>query len=182
MPAPTALLRNPEALSEDVAVVQSLPLPADEDTELLNMNALPSENVVPTKNVSEAPMEDIVMTDEVGRPRFAPAKDIPLAFHSQNRKVPIPPHRMSPLKNAWPKIYPPLVEHLKLQVRMNMKTKSVELRTSSHTTDTGALQKGADFVKAFTLGFDTDDAIALLRLVSCDLRRLSRRYILTSVG
>jgi len=47
---------------------------------------------------------------------------------------------------------------------VNMKTRSVELRTSSHTTDTGALQKGEDFVKAFTLGFDTDDAIALLRL------------------
>jgi RNA-binding protein PNO1 len=47
---------------------------------------------------------------------------------------------------------------------MNTKTKSVELRTSSATTDTGALQKGADFVKAFTLGFDVDDAIALLRL------------------
>lgn len=59
---------------------------------------------------------------------------------------------------------PPLVEHLKLQVRMNTKSKAVELRTSSTTTDTGALQKGEDFVKAFTLGFDVDDAIALLRL------------------
>jgi RNA-binding protein PNO1 len=48
---------------------------------------------------------------------------------------------------------------------MNVKTHSVELRTSSQTTDTGALQKGEDFVKAFTLGFDVDDAIALLRLV-----------------
>lgn len=45
-----------------------------------------------------------------------------------------------------PKIYPPLVEHLKLQVRMNIKSRAVELRTSKHTTDTGALQKGADFI------------------------------------
>lgn len=71
---------------------------------------------------------------------------------------------MAPLKASWPKIYPPLVEHLKLQVRMNIKNKAVELRTSKHTTDTGALQKGEDFVKAFSLGFDVDDAIALLRL------------------
>lgn len=71
---------------------------------------------------------------------------------------------MSPLKTHWPKIYPPLVEHLKLQVRMNIKSKAVELRTSKFTTDAGALQKGEDFVKAFTLGFDVDDAIALLRL------------------
>lgn len=47
---------------------------------------------------------------------------------------------------------------------MNVKTRAVELRTSRHTTDLGALQKGEDFVKAFALGFDTADAIALLRL------------------
>lgn len=47
---------------------------------------------------------------------------------------------------------------------MNVKNKVVELRTSKHTADTGALQKGEDFVKAFSLGFDVDDAIALLRL------------------
>lgn len=82
----------------------------------------------------------------------------------ETRKVPIPPHRMTPLKQNWTTIYPPLVEHLKLQCRMNVKRKTVELRTSKHTTDSGALQKGEDFVKAFTLGFDVDDAIALLRL------------------
>jgi len=47
---------------------------------------------------------------------------------------------------------------------MNLKSRAVELRTSRHTTDSGALQKGEDFVKAFALGFDVDDAIALLRL------------------
>ncbi|KAG4221348.1 hypothetical protein PC116_g30176 [Phytophthora cactorum] len=47
---------------------------------------------------------------------------------------------------------------------MNVKHKRVELRTSRHTTDAGALQKGEDFVRAFALGFDVDDAIALLRL------------------
>ena len=47
---------------------------------------------------------------------------------------------------------------------MNLKGRAVEMRTSKHTTDSGALQKGEDFVKAFSLGFDVDDAIALLRL------------------
>lgn len=46
----------------------------------------------------------------------------------QQRKIPIPPHRMTPLRNDWLKIYTPLVEHLKLQVRMNVKSKSVEIR------------------------------------------------------
>jgi RNA-binding protein PNO1 len=50
------------------------------------------------------------------------------------------------------------------QVRFNTKTRSVEMKTSKHTIDTGALQKGADFVSAFCLGFEVQDAVALLRL------------------
>ena len=102
--------------------------------------------------------------DEEGRPRFPPAQEVEKVHTAESRKVTIPPHRMTPLKSSWPKIYPPLVEHLKLQVRTNIKAKAVELRTSKHTVDSGALQKGEDFVKAFSLGFDVDDAIALLRL------------------
>lgn len=95
---------------------------------------------------------------------FADSKAKDPVAKVETRKVPIPPHRMTPLKQQWMSIYPPLVEHLKLQCRMNIKRKTVELRNSKHTTDSGALQKGEDFVKAFTLGFDVDDAIALLRL------------------
>lgn len=108
---------------------------------------------------------DLIL-DEQGKPRFVSvidSKENKVKFES--RKVFVPPHRLTPLRNNWPKIYPPLVDHLKLQVRMNLKSKSVELRTHpKHTTDPGALQKGADFIKAFTLGFDLDDSIALLRL------------------
>jgi hypothetical protein len=74
------------------------------------------------------------------------------------------PYLLSGVHSANSNQYPPLVEHLKLQVRMNVKSRAVELRTSRHTTDLGALQKGEDFVKAFALGFETQDAIALLRL------------------
>lgn len=102
--------------------------------------------------------------DSQGAPLFPPASDSPRALRVETRKIPIPPHRFTPLKNNWSKLYPPLVNHLKLQVRMNAKNRAVELRTSKVTTDPGALQKGEDFVKAFSLGFDIDDAIALLRL------------------
>jgi rRNA processing protein Krr1/Pno1 len=47
---------------------------------------------------------------------------------------------------------------------MNLKNKAVELRNSQFTTEPGALQKGEDFIRAITYGFDVDDAIALLRL------------------
>lgn len=93
------------------------------------------------------------------------------------RKVSVPPHRMTPLKATWPKIYPPLVEHLKLQVRMNVRSKAVELRTSKLTTDTGAVQKGADFVQAFCLGFDVEDSIALLRLDDLYIETFESTYL-----
>ncbi|RDB21479.1 Pre-rRNA-processing protein PNO1 [Hypsizygus marmoreus] len=83
---------------------------------------------------------------------------------SETRRIPIPPHRMTPLKKDWINIFGPLTEILGLQVRMNVQRKCVEARTSKHTKDIGALQKGADFVKAYALGFDVNDAIALLRL------------------
>ena len=40
----------------------------------------------------------------------------------------------------------------------------VELKNSKHTVDHGALQKSADFVSAFMMGFDVQDAVALLRM------------------
>lgn len=114
--------------------------------------------------VADSTEDNDMRIDEEGRPVFTPAKDTNTAYRIETRKVPVPPHRMTPLKANWTKICPPIVEHLKLQVRMNVKSRAVELRTSKFTSDVGALQKGADFVKAFTLGFDIDDAIALLRL------------------
>ncbi len=136
----------------------------EEDELLIEANtAAAAEPTLAT--TTPAPSADTEMQiDEEGRPRFAPAKNVDGPHRVETRKVPIPPHRMTPLKASWPKIYPPLVEHLKLQVRMNVKNRAVELRSSKHTTDFGALQKGEDFVKAFSLGFDVDDAIALLRL------------------
>eukprot|EP00501_MAST-03F_sp_TOSAG23-6_P002349 GSMAST32.ASY1.ANO1.2454.1 assembled CDS len=64
------------------------------------------------------------------------------------RQVKCPPHRYTPLKESWENIMKPIVEHMKLQVRFNPKKRC----------------KSADFVQAFMLGFDVQDAVALLRL------------------
>lgn len=63
------------------------------------------------------------------------------------RKVAVPAHRYTPLKENWLKIFTPIVEHLKLQVRFNLKSRNVEIKTSEDTDDLNNLQKAADFVK-----------------------------------
>ena len=60
----------------------------------------------------------------------------------ETRKIQVPKHRMVPLKENWLKIFNPVVEHLKLQIRFNLKTKKVEIRTSKDTQDISNLQKG----------------------------------------
>lgn len=83
---------------------------------------------------------------------------------AEMRRVPVPAHRYSPLKENWMKIFTPIVEHLQLQVRFNLKTRNVEIKTCRETSDIGALTRAADFVKAFVLGFQVEDALALIRL------------------
>merc|ERR1740138_1510799 len=84
----------------------------------------------------------------------------------------------------------PLVEHMKLQVRMNTKRRAVEIRNSENTEDIGALQKAADYFKAFMLGFDQPDAVALLRLDDLfiesfevkDVKRLNGDHLSRAIG
>ncbi|XP_047321869.1 RNA-binding protein PNO1-like [Impatiens glandulifera] len=105
-------------------------------------------------------------------PASIPSKPIfePLKAHEisegkiQVRKVPVPPHRYTPLKKAWMDIYTPIYDHMHIDVRMNLKGRKVELKTRADTPDVSNLQKCADFVHAFMLGFDVIDALALLRM------------------
>ncbi|PIL24252.1 hypothetical protein GSI_14005 [Ganoderma sinense ZZ0214-1] len=133
--------------------------------------AEPAGETEPETNWTE--QDDEIMID--ADPSAPPQTDAPAfpplpasaqrsALKSEIRRIPIPPHRMTPLKKDWVNIFSPLTEMLQLQVRMNVQRKCVEIRTSKHTKDIGAIQKGADFVKAYALGFDVNDSIALLRL------------------
>lgn len=47
---------------------------------------------------------------------------------SETRRIPIPPHRMTPIKKDWVNIFSPLAEILGLQVRMNVQRRCVEIR------------------------------------------------------
>jgi len=125
------------------------------------------------------------------RPTFPPAT----AYEENGKKVefrrvPVPQHRMTPLKNSWLALYKPVTENLKLDMRMNLKTKKVELKTTPATPDLGNVQRAADFVHAFILGFEVNDAIALLRLddlyIECfevkDVKTLRGEHLARCIG
>jgi len=115
------------------------------------------------------PAEDVGMgtdgADDAEQPTFPKLSAMAdKGGKSEYRRVRCPPHRYTPLREDWEQILTPLVQYLKLQVRFNTKTRAVEMKTSQHTLETGSLQKGADFVSAYMLGFQVQDAVALLRL------------------
>ncbi|KAK3306546.1 uncharacterized protein B0T15DRAFT_492083 [Chaetomium strumarium] len=166
MPAPTALLQPSPAPEAALA-----PAPQQEDELLVDMQE--SSVTEPSAVAAPTATEDTDMAiDEEGRPRFAPGNDVDPVRRAETRKIPIPPNR----------IYPPLVDHCKLQVRMNIKEKRVELRSSKFTASNDALQMGADFVSAFAMGFDIDDAIALLRLDSLYIQSFDIRDVRQTLG
>lgn len=68
------------------------------------------------------------------------------------QQVPVPQHRMTPLKAHWMELYRPVTETLNLDMRMNLKTRKVEIKTTKKTPEAAYLQKAADFVHAFLLG------------------------------
>lgn len=105
-------------------------------------------------------------TDGSGfRPEFSALTAEQMAGpRTQFRRLAVPTHRFTPLKENWLALYKPVTEQLKLDMRMNLKTRKVEIKTTKETADVGHLQKGADFIQAFVMGFDVADAVALLRL------------------
>mmetsp|Transcript_18522 Transcript_18522/g.52018 ORF Transcript_18522/g.52018 Transcript_18522/m.52018 type:complete len:230 (+) Transcript_18522:136-825(+) len=124
------------------------------------------------------------------KPGFAPLSASDAEQKVEFRRIPVPQHRMTPLKTHWMEIFKPITENLKLDMRMNLKTKKVEIKTTPKTTSPHVLQKAADFVHAFLLGFEVRDAIALLRLddlyVECfevkDVKTLRGEHLSRCIG
>lgn len=84
-----------------------------------------------TEDDSQQPMaleDEKMATAEVAppRPKFAP-----VTTYEENgskvefRRVSVPQHRMTPLKNNWLALYKPVTENLKLDMRMNLKSRKV---------------------------------------------------------
>lgn len=127
---------NLRALQAPTKETHADPMVDDDDDDLLigSSSAQPSSSQPSISNNTTA--MDI---DTSSRPSFTPlSKSAQSAAASaadavkkgQLRKISIPPHRMTPLKADWAKIYTPLVEIAGLQVRMNVPRKMVEIRVS----------------------------------------------------
>ena len=137
-----------------------------------------------------AEQQNAVVSDEVAKQRFkALTAEQMNSGTTQFRRIRIPAHRYTPLQKEWQNILAPLVEHMHLAVRFNPKSRSVEMKTGPET-EPGALAKGADFVAAFAMGFEVQDAVALLRLDDlfvdsfevCDVKRLSGDHLSRAIG
>ncbi|KAI6233198.1 hypothetical protein M3Y99_00945700 [Aphelenchoides fujianensis] len=106
----------------------------------------------------------------------------PSGADAEMRKVPIPSSRYNRLRTNWPKITAPIVQQLKLQIRFNLKSRRVEIRCpKDQTPNLTYLQKAEDFVRAFSLGFEVQDAIALSFEVT-DVKPLQGEHLSRAIG
>jgi len=106
------------------------------------MSTLQPIGIVQSSSGAEGEDDDALMitSDAVpaggsGAPVFAPLDTDAVkssTIKAEVRRVPIPPHRMSPLKRDWINLFGPLTEILGLQVRMNVQKRCVEMRVSTH--------------------------------------------------
>ena len=77
---------------------------------------------------SELMKFETVQTKETAEIEFDKIKITDLGVKNEYRRIPVPRHRYTPLKQNWESVVKTLVEHMKLQVRMNTKRRAVELR------------------------------------------------------
>jgi len=138
-----------------------------------------------------ADSDSMEVVDQAGNPTFPAISAMQAAGGSiEYRRIRCPPNRLTPLRNQWDNIMSPVVEYLKLQIRFNPKNRSVEIKTSELTEDAGAIQKAQDFVEAFMMGFEVQDAVALLRLedlyidsfMVTDVKMLSGDHLSRAIG
>ncbi|KAK9740814.1 hypothetical protein RND81_03G062300 [Saponaria officinalis] len=125
------------------------------------------------------------------KPKFAPLKAHEIySGDVQFKTVTVPPHRYTPLKKAWLDIFTPIDEKMHIDIKFNPKTRTVALKTRHDTPEVNNLQKSADFVHAFTLGFDIEDAIILLKaddfyvgyLIVDEVKRLNGEHLSRAIS
>lgn len=77
----------------------------------------------------------------------------------QQRNVSIPTQKIGFFKRNWMQIYTPLVDLFDLQVRFNLQTKSIDLRTKTPAN----LERCAQFITALLYNFPIESALLILK-------------------
>lgn len=110
--------KNPTTQSHPSSSQQHLDDEDDDDIDM-NLSAL----------AADSSSLEIVSLDPsaLSFPPVAPSAE-KTTLKSEMRRIPMPPHRMTPLKKDWLNIFGPLTEILGLQVRMNVHRRCVEIR------------------------------------------------------
>jgi hypothetical protein len=97
----------------------------------ITMDVVEDSSVLIDSSLVDAPVDGGVVEQEASYPSHTFAQ---LSAQDMNdprnelRKIPVPPHRMTPLRNRWLELCNPIVTHLKLQIRMNTHTRNVEIK------------------------------------------------------
>lgn len=109
---------------------------------------------------------------------------------TQYRSILIPNHKIRHLKQEWIKIYTPIVQLGKLQIRFNHQSRHVELRSCQATTDFGFLERSITYIQAFLDGFKPEDAIAIMKFKDVftetfhiqEVRKLKSGHLSRAIG
>ena len=132
-------LRRKSAQSTDAALAQNDVDEAMDDRAGDITEVIPKSSQQQTDQQTGDDDEVMIDTDASALPAQSSAPAFPPlpasaqrpTLKSEMRRIPIPPHRMTPLKKDWVNIFSPLTEMLQLQVRMNVQRKCVEIRVSA---------------------------------------------------
>ncbi|ONM33703.1 D8Ertd354e protein [Zea mays] len=101
------------------------------DSPLLKTHSMASATGVSS---SEMAVDHATGPGAVEKPRFdALTPNEMSGGRPQFRKVPMPQHRFAPLKRCWMEIYKPVYEHMKIDIRMNLKAILLKNFSSSQT-------------------------------------------------
>ncbi|ORD96819.1 PNO1 [Hepatospora eriocheir] len=106
------------------------------------------------------------------------------------RSLEIPIHKIKKLKSIWTDIYTAIVEYGELQIRFDLKRKSVDLRACEKTKDIGFLDRGIEFLKAVLAGFKVEDSIAILKYKDVfmdkfdisEIRKMKSNHLQRAIG
>ncbi|KAI3686156.1 hypothetical protein L1987_79829 [Smallanthus sonchifolius] len=160
-------LQNPRSLKAAASTTISPPIRCRFSASSLAVESRFCFIMQSNKGAASMEVEETIPTETktIIKPNFKPLTAHEISDGQiQFRKISVPRHRYTPLKKAWMDIYTPIYDQMKIDIRMNVKTRNVEMMTRRDTPDISNLQKCADFVHAFVLGFDVIDAVALLRM------------------